>query len=118
MTKHASLQTALRDAGEAVQLIRNSSVGCEAKQREYAVSMTAARMKEEELQLRLEQLTEENNWLNLTVNARDTSLKAERAQRIQAESSVQGLKEQMNLIQGQLLTAQQQQVNLHKKKHH
>ena len=41
--------------------------------------------------------------------------------RYSLESSVQSLKEQMNLMQGQLITAQQQQGTLHSgngKKHH
>ena len=41
--------------------------------------------------------------------------------RIQLEASVHTLKEQMNLMQGQLVTAQQQQGTLHKKpggRHH
>ena len=43
------------------------------------------------------------------------------AMRYSLESSVQSLKEQMNLMQGQLITAQQQQGTLHSghgKKHH
>ena len=40
--------------------------------------------------------------------------------RLQLEASVHSLKEQMNLMQGQLVTAQQQQGTLHKKagRHH
>ena len=36
----------------------------------------------------------------------------------QLEASVHSLKEQMSLMQGQLVTAQQQQGTLHKHKHH
>ena len=69
----------------------------------------------------MEELQDLNNWLNQTATARDTSLRAEQAMRFSLESSVQGLKEQMNLMQGQLITAQQQQGTLHSgrgKKHH
>ena len=64
-------------------------------------------------QFRLEEVLELNAWLNETAAAREASLRAEQAQRLSLEGSVQSLKEQMNLMQGQLVTAQQQQGSLH-----
>ena len=69
----------------------------------------------------MEELEELGQFLNQTVAAREVGLRAEQAMRLSLESSVQGLKEQMNLMQGQLITAQQQQGTLHsgrKKSHH
>lgn len=51
--------------------------------------------------------------LNQTAAAREGALRAEQAKRLSLEGSVQTLKEQMNLMQGQLVTAQQQQGTLH-----
>ena len=64
-----------------------------------------------------------NSLLNQTATAREISLQAEQAKRLTLEGSVQTLKEQMNLMQGQLVTAQQQQGTLHggggsRRKHH
>ena len=44
---------------------------------------------------------------------REGALRAEQAKRLSLEGSVQTLKERMNLMQGQLVTAQQQQGTLH-----
>ena len=61
-----------------------------------------------------------NSWLNQTAASREQALRQEQAKRLTLEGSVQSLKEQMNLMQGQLVTAQQQQGTLHKggRKHH
>ena len=47
--------------------------------------------------------------LNQTATAREIALRDEQVKRLTLEGSVQTLKEQMNLMQGQLVTAQQQQ---------
>ena len=55
------------------------------------------------------------------VISKEEGLRTEQSMRIQLEASVHTLKEQMNLMQGQLVTAQQQQGTLHKKpggRHH
>ena len=54
------------------------------------------------------------------VVSKDQALRTEQSMRMQLEASVHSLKEQMNLMQGQLVTAQQQQGTLHKKggRHH
>jgi hypothetical protein len=71
--------------------------------------------------LKVEELQELGSFLNQTAMAREVALRTEQATRLTLESSVQGLKEQMNLMQGQLITAQQQQGTLHsggrRKKH-
>jgi len=61
---------------------------------------------------------DDNEWLNRTVVAKAEALRSETSARIQLEASVHSLKEQMSLMQGQLVTAQQQQGTLHKHKHH
>ena len=72
------------------------------------------------LEFKIEELTELNSWLNQTASTREQALRHEQAKRLTLEGSVQSLKEQMNLMQGQLVTAQQQQGTLHKggRKHH
>ena len=45
--------------------------------------------------------------------SKEAALRSEQAKRLSLEGSVQTLKEQMNLMQGQLVTAQQQQGTLH-----
>ena len=54
------------------------------------------------------------------VVSKEQALRTEQSMRMQLEASVHSLKEQMNLMQGQLVTAQQQQGTLHKKggRHH
>mmetsp|Transcript_55719 Transcript_55719/g.121324 ORF Transcript_55719/g.121324 Transcript_55719/m.121324 type:complete len:160 (-) Transcript_55719:549-1028(-) len=119
LDRHVHLQGSLRDATGMLQQLRNSTQDCEAERRERANEMSAARQTQDNLKLRLEQLEEENAWLNQTVAAKEAALSTEQARRMQLEGSVQSLKEQMNLMQGQLLTAQQQQGVLHGgKKHH
>ena len=63
--------------------------------------------------MQVEELQDRSQFLNQTATAREAALRAEQAMRLSLESSVQGLKEQMNLMQGQLITAQQQQGTLH-----
>ncbi len=74
----------------------------------------------EDLQLRFDMLQDENTWLNQTAAAKEAALMNEQATRLSLEGSVQSLKEQMSLMQGQLVTAQQQQGTLHagRHKHH
>ena len=59
----------------------------------------------EDLQLRFDMLQDENTWLNQTAAAKEAALMNEQATRLSLEGSVQSLKEQMSLMQGQLVTA-------------
>ena len=67
------------------------------------------------LEFKIEELTELNSWLNQTASTREQALRHEQAKRLTLEGSVQSLKEQMNLMQGQLVTAQQQQGTEHRR---
>ena len=106
---------ALRDAELRLQSLQNATRDCESGQRDRADHAAAAERRLEDLQLRFDMLQDENTWLNQTAAAKEAALMNEQATRLSLEGSVQSLKEQMSLMQGQLVTAQQQQGTLHKK---
>lgn len=83
-----------------------------------ATAAAEAWQRETALKQRLDSVQDDNEWLNRTVMAKEEALRSETSARIQLEASVHSLKEQMSLMQGQLVTAQQQQGTLHKHKHH
>ena len=87
------------------------------ERRDRADHAAAAERRLEDLQLRFDMLQDENTWLNQTAAAKEAALMNEQATRLSLEGSVQSLKEQMSLMQGQLVTAQQQQGTLHSGRH-
>ena len=91
--------------------LHNNSKSCEAGA-EHAAQLAAAD-RERKAPLKLEEVQEYSMLLNQTASSRESALRAEQAKRLSLEGSVQTLKEQMNLMQGQLVTAQQQQGTLH-----
>ena len=119
--RHEELQGSLRDAQVALSTLHNNSKHCEAGAKEHATQLADVERERKALQLKLEEVEEYNMLLNQTASAREGALRAEQAKRLSLEGSVQTLKEQMNLMQGQLVTAQQQQGTLHggsKRGHH
>ena len=115
--RHEELQTSLRDAELRLQSLQNATRDCESGQRDRADHAAAAERRLEDLQLRFDMLQDENTWLNQTAAAKEAALMNEQATRLSLEGSVQSLKEQMSLMQGQLVTAQQQQGTLHSGRH-
>ena len=111
--RHEELQGSLRDAQVALSTLHNNSRSCEAGAKEHAAQLAAADRERKALQLKLEEVQEYSMLLNQTASSRESALRAEQAKRLSLEGSVQTLKEQMNLMQGQLVTAQQQQGTLH-----
>ena len=111
--RHEELQTALEHAQAALSQLRNSTQAALVASDAAAERVAAAEKERKAVQFKLEEVLELNSWLNETAGARETSLRAEQAQRLSLEGSVQSLKEQMSLMQGQLVTAQQQQGTLH-----
>jgi hypothetical protein len=115
---HELLQRQLIEADEVIEALRNSTASCALVERRYQAQLDAAARERRDAQYRLESAEELVAILNQTVAARDASVHAEQAKRLSLEGSVQGLREQMNLMQGQLVTAQAQQGQLHSKGHH
>jgi len=115
--RHAELQESLLAAQATLTALRNSSTTqqalCESARHDHATELAVAERARTRAQLRLEEVTELNSWLNQTAAAREAALRVESERRAQAEGSAMSLKEQINLMQGQLLTAQQQQGTLH-----
>ena len=111
--RHQELQDALRDAQAALERMQNSTKSCAELAASHANELQAAEQERTSLQYKLEELTELNSMLNQTATAREIALRDEQVKRLTLEGSVQTLKEQMNLMQGQLVTAQQQQGALH-----
>ena len=97
--RHEELQRSLE---ETQRTMRNSSRSMADTERERA-----------ELHFKVEEVNDLNAWLNETLITRDAALRSEQALRLSLEASVQSLKEQLNLVQGQLVTSQQQQGTLH-----
>ena len=112
--RHAELQSSLHDAQAALENLLNSSKSCESAARDHAAALDNAAHEKKALEFKLEELSELNSWLNQTALSREQALRAEQAKRLTLEGSVSSLKEQMNLMQGQLVTAQQQQGSLHR----
>ena len=118
--RHEELQRSLHDAQSALENLLNDTKSCETARRTHAQEMEQGGRERKALEFKIEELTELNSWLNQTASTREQALRHEQAKRLTLEGSVQSLKEQMNLMQGQLVTAQQQQGTLHKggRKHH
>ena len=101
------------------QLRNNSATQqhlCAMNNREHELALADAVKARAAAQSRLEEMLELSSWLNQTTHAREVALRAEAERRTQAESIIFGLREEMNLLKGQLLTAQQQQGTLHIKR--
>mmetsp|Transcript_7706 Transcript_7706/g.15423 ORF Transcript_7706/g.15423 Transcript_7706/m.15423 type:complete len:168 (-) Transcript_7706:301-804(-) len=113
--RHAALQAMLREAEARMRRMKNETRGCETLGRDKASAAGDAKLREVALQQQIDLLQEDNEWLNHSVIAKEEGLRTEQSMRIQLEASVHSLKEQMSLMQGQLVTAQQQQGTLHKK---
>jgi chromosome segregation ATPase len=111
--RHEELQGALSKAQGALAALRNSSRDCEVAASEQVDALARGEQSRRALQFKIEEANELNALLNQTAVARDLALRSEQAKRLSLEGSVQTLKEQMNLMQGQLVTAQQQQGTLH-----
>ena len=103
----------LQETQEALVRLRNSSASCMQKEAEHVATLAAASQERAVLQQRLNERMELNAWLNQTAAARESALRAEQTKALMLQGSVQSLKEQVNLMQGQLVTAQQQQGTLH-----
>lgn len=116
--RHEELQRSLHDAQAALQNLHNASRSCEHMAHDHAAQLESAARERKALEFKLEELTELNGWLNQSAAAKEGSLRAEQVKRLTLEGSVSSLKEQMNLMQGQLVTAQQQQGTLHKRGKH
>ena len=111
--RHEELQSALNDAQDALIALRNHTQSFAQAEKDHAAAIATATKEKRAVQSRLEEVLELNAWLNRTASAREVTLREEQAKRLGLEGSVQSLKEQMNLMQGQLVTAQQQQGMLH-----
>ena len=111
--RHLELQTALSDAQEALARMHNSTRECNAQEEEHARELEAAERERLSLERQLDDERDRVTVLNETATSREIALREEQARRYSLEGSVSTLKEQMNLMQGQLVTAQQQQGTLH-----
>ena len=104
--RHEELQQELSGAQRALEALRNNTQRCDAAAKEHAAALASADKERKALQFKLEEVTELNGWLNSTASAREASLRMEQSKRLSLEGSVQSLKEQMNLMQGQLYSTQ------------
>lgn len=115
--RHAELQESLQATQAKLVQLRNSTERCATSESDHALALAAANRLRSTVQIRLEEVLELNAWLNQTAVAREAALHDESNRRQQAEASVMGIREQMNLLKGQLVTAQQQQGTLHSAQH-
>ena len=118
--RHAVLTDSLSEARMTITQLRNRSASqqelCARSHREHMAALADTEKARAAAQIRLDEELELNSWLNQTSSAREAALRTEGERRAQAESTVLGLREEMNLLKGQLLTAQQQQGTLHSKR--
>jgi len=118
--RHAVLSESLSEARMTITQLRNRSASqqelCARSHREHMAALADTEKARAAAQIRLDEELELNSWLNQTSSAREAALRTEGERRAQAESTVLGLREEMNLLKGQLLTAQQQQGTLHSKR--
>ena len=111
--RHAELQDSLAAAQAALAQTRNATHDCAAAERDHTSALAKADRARVALQMRLQELGEMNSWLNITAAARAVALHEQGERWSEAETEAMALKEQLNLVKGQLLTAQQQQGTLH-----
>jgi hypothetical protein len=118
--RHAVLTESLNEARVTITQLRNRSASqqelCVRSHHEHMAALADTEKARAAAQIRLDEELELNSWLNQTSSAREAALRTEGERRAQAESTVLGLREEMNLLKGQLLTAQQQQGTLHSKR--